>query len=438
MNNIKERTMGGFSFLYKDSLLKNSIFLMVASFIQSIVGFFFWVIAARYYSANDVGITSAIFSGISLISMVGSLGLYRALIYYLPRENKTDKIISSCLTINVSSSIIFSFIFIYGLKIWSPDLISTLNNLKEILIFLFITIAISISALISATFTAGRRSSFCIIKDSVYNLVKIFPLFFLINFGAMGIITSLSFGLFLSLIIGFYLLFKLWKYRPGLKLDPIIKNMAIFSAGNYVADIFYNLPRLILPIMILNMISEESAGYFYIAIMMACLLYGISQSISNSFLVESSDKDEFWNNVNKSIKFNMIILIPGIFLLVIFGKFILSIFSPNYAENATSTMIILTMTSIPLSLISIFNAVMNAQNRVMNMIKMNIMVAGITILLSVISIDLMKMNIEGIAISYLIANMIGAIIVINRTNDPKELTLRLIRDIKTDMRCILI
>jgi len=438
MNNIKERAIGGFLFLYKDSLLKNSIFLMVASFIQSIVGFFFWVIAARYYSANDVGITSAIFSGISLISMVGSLGLYRALIYYLPRENKTDKIISSCLTINVSSSIIFSFIFIYGLKIWSPDLISTLNNLKEILIFLFITIAISISALISATFTAGRRSSFCIIKDSVYNLVKIFPLFFLINFGAMGIITSLSFGLFLSLIIGFYLLFKLWKYRPGLKLDPIIKNMAIFSAGNYVADIFYNLPRLILPIMILNMISEESAGYFYIAIMMACLLYGISQSISNSFLVESSDKDEFWNNVNKSIKFNMIILIPGIFLLVIFGKFILSIFSPNYAENATSTMIILTMTSIPLSLISIFNAVMNAHNRVMNRIKMNIMVAGITILLSVISIDLMKMNIEGIAISYLIANMIGAIIVINRTNDPKELTLRLIRDIKTDMRCILI
>lgn len=436
MNNIKEKEKerGVLLLLFKDSLLKNSIFLMAASFVQSIIGFIFWIIAARYYSPNDVGITSAIFSSISLISMVGSLGLSRALIYYLPREGKTDKILNSCLTINVVSSIIFSFIFISGLKIWSPDLLSVLNNLKDVLIFLIITIAISISALLSAAFTAGRRSSFCMIKDSAFNIVKIFPLFFLIQFGAMGILTSLSFGLFLSLIIGFYLLFKVWKYRPNIKLDPIIKNMAIFSAGNYVTDIFYNLPRLILPIMILNMISAKSAGYFYIAIMMSCLLYGISQSISSSFLVESSDKDKFWNNVNKSIKFNMIILIPGIILFMIFGKFILNLFNPSYADNATSTMLILTIVSIPLSLIAIFNTIMNAQNRVMNMIKMNIMVAGVTLLLSTISIVFIKMNIEGIAISYLIANTIGAIIVINRIKNPKEFTLRLLNDVKNDVR----
>lgn len=420
--------------LFKDSLLKNSIYLMATNFITYFIGFFFWVIAARYYSPKDIGITSAIFSGVSLISVIGSLGLSRALIYYLPREKNTDKIISSCLAINIISSMIFSLVFILGFKIWSPELMGTLNNIEDVLIFIIIAMAVSVSGLIGAAFTAGRRSSFQMVKEVVYHFAKIFPLIFLVEFGAMGIIISIGIGLALSTTIGFILLFKIWKYLPRLSLDPIIKSMAKFSAGNYIADIFSNLPRLILPIMILNMIGAKSAGYFYIAIMMATLLYGISQSISSSLLVESSDKDKFWNNVNKSIKFNLIILIPGLLSFIVFGKFILGIFNPDYAENATLTMIILAATSLPLSLINIFNTVRNAQNRVMGMIKMNILVASITLILSIPLIRFM--NIEGIAISYLIANIIGALIVINRIKNPKEFTIKLLNDMKNDIHAL--
>jgi O-antigen/teichoic acid export membrane protein len=416
---------------FSDSLIKNSIYLMATSFVTSGIGFFFWIIAARYYSPNDIGITSAIFSSISLISMIGSLGLSRALIFYLPRDKNTGKIISSCLTIGIISSITFSLIFMLGLKIWSPELALTLNNIDKILIFIIITTAISVSGLIGAAFTAGKRSSFQMIKETTYHFFKLCPLIFFVGFGAMGILISIGIGLTFSLMIGFILLFKVWKYSPKLTLDPIINKMARFSAGNYIAGIFNTLPTLVLPIMILNIIGAKSAGYFYIAIMMAGLLYGISQSIASSFLVESSDKDKFWNNVNKSIKFNMIVLVPGLLLFIIFGKFILNIFNPSYAENATMTMIILTIASVPLSLVNIFTTVRNAQNRVSSMIKMNIIVATITIALSIPLIKIM--NIEGVAISYLIANTIGAIIVINRIKNPKEFSLKLLKDIKKDI-----
>jgi O-antigen/teichoic acid export membrane protein len=417
--------------IFRDSLLKNSIYLMATSFITSFIGFFFWIVAARYYSPNDIGITSAIFSGISLISMIGSLGLSGALTFYLPRDKNTDKIINSCLTVNIISSIIFSLIFIIGLKIWSPELISTLNNVENISIFIIVTIAISISGLIGAAFTAGRRSSFQMVKETTYHFVKLCALIFFSEFGAMGILVSIGIGLTFSLITGFSLLSKVWKYSPSLNLDPIIKNMASFSVGNYVADIFNNAPKLILPIMILNLIGAKSAGYFYIAIMMAGLLYGISQSISSSLLVESSDRDKFWNNVNKSIKFNLVVIIPGLVLFVVFGKFILGLFNPSYAENATITMVILTITSIPVSLVNIFNTVRNSQNKVLSMVKMNIIIAIITFILSIPLIRIM--NIEGAAISYLMANTVGALIVINRIKDPKEFTLKLLNDIKNDM-----
>jgi O-antigen/teichoic acid export membrane protein len=142
-------------------------------------------------------------------------------------------------------------------------------------------------------------------KENIFGFIKIFPLTLFAGLGTMGIFLSWSVGLVSSMIIGFTLLSKLWKYSPMLTFDPIIKNMTRFSAGNYVSGIFYALPRLILPIMIINLISAESAGYFFIASTMAGLLYGISQSISSSFLAESYDKDKFWNNVNKAIKFNI-------------------------------------------------------------------------------------------------------------------------------------
>jgi O-antigen/teichoic acid export membrane protein len=89
------------------------------------------------------------------------------------------------------------------------------------------------------------------------------------------------------------------------------------------------------------------------------------------------------------------------------------------------------MASIPLSLVNIFNTVRNAQNRVSSMIKMNIVVAGITLILSVPLIKIM--SIEGVATSYLIANTVGALIVVSRLKNPKEFTLKLLNDIKRDV-----
>lgn len=417
--------------IFGDSLLKNSIYMMATNFLGSILAFLFWIIATRYYTPSDIGITSAIFSSVSLVSMIGSLGLSRAIIFYLPRDKNAGKIINSCMVTNVISSIIFSSIFIFGLKIWAPELVSTLNSLENVLIFIVVTVATSISVLIGSALMAGRRSSFQMVKETTYHFIKIFPLILLTGFGAIGILMSIFIGLVLSIIVGFVLLSEVWKYSPKIILDPIIKDMASFSIGNYALGIFYSLPILILPIMILNTISAKSAGHFYIAIMIASLLYGVLQSVSSSLLVESSDEKKFDDNINKSIKFDLMILIPGVLFFTIFGRLILGVFSPEYAESATMAMIILVATSIPMSLINIFVTVRNVQGRVFSAVKLNILLAFITIMLSTSLVR--SMGIEGAAISYLIANIIGALIVIYNVKNPKEFTMRLLNDVKSNM-----
>lgn len=411
--------------IFTDSLIKNSIWLIIASFFNAFLGLIFWIIASKYYSPKDIGIISAIISSIGLISGISSIGLPTALVYYLPRDlNNSNKMINSCLAASISVSVIFACIFLLGLEIWSPGL-QVLTDLKFEIIFVLFTTITTISELIGGAFIAGRRSSYSMVKDNIYHIIKMFSLVIFAGLGIIGIFISFSIGMMAALIIGFILLYKTWKFVPTLKFDPIIKNMARFSLENYVAGILYNLPKLILPIMIVNIIFAEFTGYFYIAMTAAGLLFGISSSVSTSLLVESSNKEMFENNINKAIGFNMLLLIPGILFFIIFGKFILNIFNPIYAENATETLIILSIASIPLSLINIFNSVRNSQNRVRSTIKMNLIVAILTIILAV---PLMKRNgIEGVAIAFLIANTIGAIIVINRIKNPIEYMIKLIK-----------
>ncbi len=412
--------------IYNDSLIKNSIYLMAANFFSLALGFFFWVIIANYYTPGDVGIMSSILLSSSLISMISMVGFSRTLIFYLPRNAKNaNRIINSCLIVIIIISVILSLIFISGLDIWTPELKTTLSDLKYILLFTVVTVMTSISALLTAAYIAGKKSSFHMTKETLFSFIKMLPITLLAGLGAMGILVSWTIGLALATVAGFILLSRIWRYSPAFTFDPIVKSMINFSAGNHIGDIFYTIPKMILPVIVLNLTSADQAGYFFIALTIANILYGVPLSISNSLLAESSDEDRFQNSVSKAVRFNVLLISIGILLCITLGKFVLNIFNPVYAENSVTSLIILTMACIPISLINIFNTVRNYQNKVASVVKVNVSTALITLVISVFFIK--AIGPEGAAISYLIANTVVAMVIFFKMRNPVEYTLRLLK-----------
>ena len=67
-----------------DPLFKNAYFLMFSSLTSAGSGFFFWLIAARFYSTSDIGLASAIISAMGLIAMLSLLGFDISLVRFLP------------------------------------------------------------------------------------------------------------------------------------------------------------------------------------------------------------------------------------------------------------------------------------------------------------------------------------------------------------------
>lgn len=163
--------------IYNDSLLKNSFYLMAANLLNLLLGFIFWVIAARYYSPHEVGTISALLSSMLLLSMISALGFQTAFVFHLPRNRENaGRIINSCLTSSIAASIVFSSIFVLGLDVWAPPLKSILSDLKFGILFAAVTAFYTTSANISSAFVAGRKSSFYTIKETLFGFFKILPL----------------------------------------------------------------------------------------------------------------------------------------------------------------------------------------------------------------------------------------------------------------------
>ena len=98
-----------------DPLYKNSIFNMASTFISGVLGYIFWIMVARLYKAEDVGIATTLISVMTLLGNFTILGFNVSLNRYLPKSTHKNDLINSSFVITTFAAIIASAIFLLGL-----------------------------------------------------------------------------------------------------------------------------------------------------------------------------------------------------------------------------------------------------------------------------------------------------------------------------------
>ena len=393
-----------------DSLFKNSYYLMANTLFTAGSGFFFWILAARFYTVEEVGLGSAILSASWLLSILSLLGFDIGLIRYLPSEKDKSRMINSCFTITALVSLLLAVVFILGLHIWSPALMI----LQEYTIFgsgfVLFTIALTLFGLQTNVFVAFRQARYSFIQGFV-SMLRIVILPFLVAFGVFGVFLSSGLATAIALLVGNMLILKvLSSYRPIPVVNKrMISEMMHYSFGNSVANIFYFLPVAVLPLLVVDVLGEEINAYFYVAWAISSILLMIPFTTSTSLFAEGSfSPDEFRRNVIKSLKFIFILLIPAIMGIFIFGRYVLLLFGEAYAENAFKVLLILSLASIPHAINVVYVAVKRVENEIKSVIYVYGAVAVLTLIGSCVVIQ--EMGLIGIGISWIFGNGVVALI----------------------------
>ena len=282
----------------KDPLYKNSFFIMLTSITAAGFGFIFWMLAAKFYPKEDVGIATALISAMALLVLLSKLGFDFSIIRFFP-ENDKSKIFSTSVIITTFFAILFGIVFVLGIDIFSPELHLLKSPLNSVLFIIFVA-ASSVVTLTSISFIALRKAEFYFLQSILVGsrILFLFPLIFL---GAIGIFGAVGISYVIAMLILFVFLIRSG-IRPKFMLDRSFLNDAFrFSAGNYFAGLFMMAPNFILPIMVLNVLGANAAAYYYIAFMIASLLFMIPSAISMSLFVEGSHGEALKKTVIKSL-----------------------------------------------------------------------------------------------------------------------------------------
>ncbi len=387
-----------------DPLYKNSFFIMLSSITNAGFGFFFWMIAARLYSAEDVGIATALWSSLVLIILLSRLGFDFSIIRFFPSGDKS-RIFSTSVIISTAFALILGVLFVAGVDVFSPKL-HLLKNPVYFAIFLITILINSVTMLIAQSFISLRKGELLFFQRLTANTRFIF-LFLLTPFGAIGIFGSITFGFLSVLTVALLLLSRLIKYSLCVDVE-YLKNSFRFSAGNYFANLFSVAPNQILPIMVLNLLGAEKAAYYYIAFAIAGLIFMTPNSISMSLFVEGSHGESLKRNVMKSGVAILGLLTPVVAFVYIFGGLILHLFGKDYVQ-AFDLLRLFALSSFFVAVVYIYLAIKRVQMDVKNIIFLN----GLTCvaLLTLSYLLVLRLDIVGVGYAWMTAYFIASLIV---------------------------
>ena len=396
-------------------LYQNAYYLMGSTAVTAIFGMVFWVVTARLYPVTAVGLASAIIAALGLLSIFSNLGLGIGLIRFLPSAGeKSNSMVNTCFTLSGLASIVIALIFLAGLSVWSPALLPVTRHPAFFAAFVLLAPVWTLNTLVGAPFVAKRSAKFSFATNAIMSVLRVVLLIiFATIFGsAFGIFASTGIAMSAALLITAF--WFLPKVLPGYFPVPAIRKEAMgelsrYSGGNYLARTLLEMPPLVLPLMVINILGAEMNAYFYIAWSVTQMLLVIPSAVFNSLFAEASNEEESLRaNIAKSLKLVLLLQLPAILVVLIIASHLLQIFGAAYSENGALLLRIMALSAIPWAINYLYITIGRVRKDVISVIRVSAVMTCLTLGLSLF-LMLSTGNLTGVAIGYLAGQSIVAV-----------------------------
>jgi O-antigen/teichoic acid export membrane protein len=345
---------------HRDSLLRNSVYIMLATFVMSVLGFIFWIICSRLYTPHEVGLATSLISITSLLSTFSLFGLNNVIIRFAPHsKNKNELIITTFFIVLAGSLLISSGFLVWAYATNNP--VIQLGSFKLIVpIFILFVLLQATGILLEGVFIAHRDTKYILFKNTIFSLVKLLFPFLLASLGAIGIIYSITGATLIAWFAAIGALYFITNIRLVVPRISAVNGLFRFSSGNYFGNIFSLLPASLLPIIITSRLGAQQSAYFYMPLMMTALINVIPSANAQSLFAEASHNEtDLLIHLKKALLHLFLLLTPTVLIIELFGHIILGFFGTQYQETGTAVLRILAIASFIGSLNYFGNTLLN-------------------------------------------------------------------------------
>jgi O-antigen/teichoic acid export membrane protein len=392
-----------------ESLYVNSFFLVVSNLVTAGLGFVFWLLAARLYTAEEIGLASSLISAMGLISYLALLGFNSTFIKYLPKSKQRNENINTGLLLVFGAALLIAAGYILLLPLIAPKLHFLHDSLAYSAGFIVMTAVAAANFLTDSVYIAFRGAKYNLYVYALMGVLKLGLVFGMAGLGAYGLYAATGAAGLAGLGLSLVLMAKLYGFRiqPTVHV-PILKQVFRFSFGNYVANLLNILPTLIIPLIILAQLGAESAGYYYVTFMVANLIYAVSYAVAQSLFAEGSYADKpFHLHIKRATLVLSAVIIPATAFLALAGKWLLLIFGKEYSTGASDALIILSLAAPFVAIYAVSMTLLRVIHKTAVLVVLNtiyvILIAGLSFLWT-------DSGLKGIAMAWLVGHAVTGIL----------------------------
>jgi O-antigen/teichoic acid export membrane protein len=348
-----------------DRLYRTGYYLIIGTGITSLLGVAFWALAARSYSAHEVGQNAAAISAMALVSGVCSLGLSAVLVRYLPIAGTAlRRLVFGSYALTAGLSLLAGALAAATSDVWSP----TLDFLQEpdwLIGFTLATAATTIFTLQDSVLTGLQTARWIPLENSLYAAAK---LALLVALAALlptaGPFVAWNAPLLPAIVVVNWLILR--RLIPGDRSVGSLDRRKVIrmAAGNYGGNLFALVGNMYLPILVANQAGAASAAYFFIPWMICISLQLVALNVMTSLTVEAAlDMPQLRRLSRQALAHSMRLVAPLAALTALVAPLALLVFGQAYADSGTDLLRLLAIGAIPNVIVALAIGVARIQHR---------------------------------------------------------------------------
>ena len=321
----------------------------------------FWVVIARRMPVSIVGVASTIAAACATINLLTAFGVENGVAAYARRTPKPGALLNVGIGASAGASTIGAVIFAVGYGSHQKDLRMYLVGVG-LLLFVVWNIAAAASPVMDI-FTIVRGYGNLTFIRSVFIGISKVCLAILVPPKVPYIVAACFLPVLCSLLLGWALL--RWK-DPGFRSFGI-RGAGARSAGRFAfrttwSSLLFNLPTLLMPVIVLSLLGPVRAGWFYPAwsiVLVAALPGSMLSQIALSEVSDRADVQHAWSAEIGAMAISCVIAV-GLF---VFAPILLLFFGKTYAIASTGQVRILAVGLVPWTACAVKSATLRAQHR---------------------------------------------------------------------------
>jgi O-antigen/teichoic acid export membrane protein len=362
-----------------DPMMRNSLAIMSSTVLTSLLGYAFWMIAARHFDRDVNGTAAATTSAIQATVLIASVGAAAALVEWLPRcetalewrQRVTTAVVVSVVTATCGAGLVVGLL---------GAVTSTLPQLATpvgALLFWLASMFFAVGLVIDYIAVSEHRGGLFLIRNMVLCGLRIPLLFIPVSFlgGADSILLAWTVAAALSLAYAV----ATFGARDGHSMVPTfvglvahLREMASSLVGQHLITVFAMLAGYLLPVVVYTRLSATDNAYFYITWMLGSVFFIVSPAVSAALFVEGAAAETAIRPlVRKCILIIATLLAVPVLIYLLGGELILALFGPEYVEHGQLLLLLLTISAVPDAITNVAVAVLRVTGRMRTALLLN-------------------------------------------------------------------